>query len=271
QRPTHDPTPSRPLFADETPGYVEPPRTPQPARRAVVPDATFSNWDGSWTGANVAVAEEPDYVEPGRNWVRLAMSVGVVVLLLVAGSIAFNVLTSHDDTPAADQPGSKTASQAPDKKAATAPAETIRGITAQDFDPYGDPPTESSDIVGNAVDGHPDTSWRTMTYLQQFGPGGLKPGLGLVLDLKGEYAVNRIKLDLVGQPTGISVYVGDSPWTHAPKGAPAGSNTLGTSGDVVLNDKPEGSYVLVWITKMPQVPAGFRAEINEVQVVGSEA
>lgn len=262
--------PSRPLFADETPGYVEAPKPPQPPRR-VVPEATFSNWDGSWTGANVAVAQEPDYVAPGRNWVRLAMGVGVLVLLLVAGSIAFNVLTSNESGTTADQSGGDNTS-APQAK--SAPAKPIKGIQAKDLDPHGDPPTEYPDLVGNVVNGagtNEDNPWRTSTYIQQFGPGGLKPGLGIVLNLEGEYAVDRLKFNMVGAPTDISVYVGDSPWTSDPKGQPAGSGSIGTSGEITLKDRPEGSYVLVWLTKIPKVANGFRAEINEIQVIGSDA
>ena len=53
-------------------------------------------------------------------------------------------------------------------------------------------------MAPNAVDGDPSTAWRTMTYLQDFGPGGLKTGAGLVLDLGAEHDVGSVDLTFVG-------------------------------------------------------------------------
>ena len=66
-------------------------------------------------------------------------------------------------------------------------ATPLTGLTATDFDPQGDPPEENPELAPLAVDGDPATSWRTATYLQNFGPGGLKTGVGLVLDLGGAH------------------------------------------------------------------------------------
>ena len=45
------------------------------------------------------------------------------------------------------------------------------------------------------------TAWTTLTYKQQLGPGGLKRGVGLLVDLGQSRAVRRVELTLVGQPT----------------------------------------------------------------------
>ena len=74
----------------------------------------------------------------------------------------------------------------PSPSASASTPEPIEGITATDFDPQGDPPFEENpDLAALAVDGNPDTSWRTSTYLQNLGPAGLKTGVGLILDLGG--------------------------------------------------------------------------------------
>ena len=66
-----------------------------------------------------------------------------------------------------------------------------RAITATDFDPQGDPPEENPELAALAVDGDPDTAWHTQTYDQNFGPGGLKTGVGLILDLGATHDVAR--------------------------------------------------------------------------------
>ncbi|MFI5627385.1 hypothetical protein ACIA03_28275 [Nocardioides sp. NPDC051685] len=271
--PMQDPTPSKPLFADETPGYVAPQRpqqAPPAARRPVAPDASYNGWQGPWTGANVPIAEEPDYNrKPGTNWLRVAMGVALIVLVLIAGSIAWNIL-DDDPSTTAENPG--TGNNGGDNPAAAKPT-VIKGITAKDLDPHGDPPSEYPDLVAGVVDGKDDpvTNWRTSNYNDQIGDGprSLKPGVGVVLNLKGDYAVDSLKFRMIGEPTDISVYVGDSPWTGDPSGKPAAKGSIGTEGEIKLDGGQEGSYVLVWITGLPQTSEGFRAEVKEIEVLGA--
>ena len=44
----------------------------------------------------------------------------------------------------------------------------------------------------NVLDGDPATSWTTSTYEQNFGPAGLKTGVGLVIDLGATKAVRQV-------------------------------------------------------------------------------
>lgn len=271
--PMQDPTPSKPLFADETPGYVPPQRpqqAPPAARRPVAPDASYNGWQGPWTGANVPIAEEPDYNDkPGASWLRIAMGVALVVLVLIAGSIAWNIIGDDPNT-TAENPG--TGNNGGDTTAEAKPT-PIKGITAKDLDPHGDPPSEYPDLVAGVVDGKDDpvTNWRTSTYNDQIGDGprSLKPGIGVVLNLKGDYAVDSLKFRMIGEPTDISVYVGDSPWTDDPSGAPAAKGSVGAEGEIKLDDAPEGSYVLVWLTGLPTGDGGYRAEVKEIEVLGT--
>ncbi|MFE3997541.1 hypothetical protein ACFX43_01930 [Nocardioides sp. YIM B13467] len=271
--PMQDPTPSKPLFADETPGYVPPQRpqqAPPAARRPVAPDASYNGWQGPWTGANVPIAEEPDYNDkPGASWLRIAMGVALVVLVLIAGSIAWNII-SDDPNTTAENPG--TGNNGGDTTTEAKPT-PIKGITAKDLDPHGDPPSEYPDLVAGVVDGKDDpvTNWRTSTYNDQIGDGprSLKPGIGVVLNLKDDYAVDSLKFRMIGEPTDISVYVGDSPWTDDPSGAPAAKGSVGAEGEIKLGDAPEGSYVLVWLTGLPTGDGGYRAEVKEIEVLGT--
>ncbi|WP_170225017.1 hypothetical protein [Nocardioides albertanoniae] len=276
--PMQDPTPSKPLFADETPGYTPPQRSaqrPQSApRRPVAPDASYNGWQSSWTGANVPIADEPNYDrKPGTNWIRVAMGVALVVLVLVAGTIAWKIVNDTPSVPSAENPAADGDQGGDgDKPAKPTP---IKGITAKDLDPHGDPPTETPDLVNLVVDGDPNgLAWRTSRYNDQIGPvsenpRSLKPGIGLVLNLRGEYSVDSLKFNMIGEPTDIEVYVGDSPWSDDPTGAPAAKGSVGTEGEIKLDKPADGNFVLVWMTGLPNVDGGYRAEVKEVQVLGT--
>src|SRR3546814_662947 len=135
-----------------------------------------------------------------------------------------------------------------------------------DLDPYGDPPEENGDLAELAIDGDNSTAWQTQSYRQQFGPGGLKPGVGLVIDLGEEKSVGAINVRVNGDPTGISAYVvpGDQAPSEVEGLEPAASGTS-SGGRVSLEpeDGASGRWVIVWITDLPD---GLRGQIAEIQV-----
>ena len=53
-------------------------------------------------------------------------------------------------------------------------------------------------------------AWQTSSYEQQFGPGGLKTGVGLVIDLGEQREVSGVDVSFVGAPTGVSLYLSDT-------------------------------------------------------------
>ena len=273
--PLEPPTP-KPLFADEPrrPRHApEPTDAPEPAHaqphRAVAPpqapepDPQAAYWPWSSSGPQI-IAEEPERQTPGRGWLRLAIGVAVAAVLVLCVALAYNA--THGGTLLG---GGSDNSPTSSPSASTAPPSLIHHVGVRDFDPYGDPPAEYPDLAHYAVDGDTSTTWRTSTYNDQLGPPpGLKTGVGLVLDLKASYVVDRLHLDLVGAPTSVSVYVTKRDPSAAPTGKPAGSGRLGTSGDIDLHGAT-GRYVTVWLTALPRVSDGYRGEVAEASVTGS--
>ena len=161
-----------------------------------------------------------------------------------------------------------------DRTTPTAPAtsgapEPLTGVTATDLDPQGDPPEENPELTGLAVDGDPATSWRTMTYLQDFGPGGLKTGAGLVLDLGAEHPVASVEMTFVGAPTGYALYLTDQAPDAVAGLSPVATGTAEQARSrVVLDGEASGRYLTVWLTSLPTIPDGYRGEIAEVTVRG---
>jgi hypothetical protein len=280
--PPFEDLPERPLFAPE-------PVDGSPARRPRVSvgrgPGGYWPWDtstGTDTGMQVSTGSgfiEPveetdeDDERPGRSWLRLAALVAVLALALLAVVFAFDLGRGLPSIGGED-------SQSPDSRTPSTGRTTSGGadagpaaytdVTADDFDPQGDPPEEMPDLVGFAVDGDPATGWRTMTYSQQLGPAGLKTGVGLVLDLGASGEVDELDLTLVGAPTAVSIYVTET----LPSGvrgltAAASATADGTDLAIALDQPATGRYVTVWLTALPAVEGGFRGEIAEASVVGT--
>jgi hypothetical protein len=281
--PPFEDLPERPLFAPE-------PVDGSPARRPRVgvgpgPAGGFWPWDTSTgTGTGMQVTTGSGYIEPiedvdeederpGRSWLRLAAVVAVLILALLAVVFAFDLGRGLPSIGGED-------SQTPDRRTPSTGQSTSGGadagpaaytdVTADDFDPQGDPPEELPDLVGFAVDGDPATGWRTMTYSQQLGPAGLKTGVGLVLDLGASGEVDEVDLTLVGAPTAVSIYVTET-LPRGVRGLTAAASATADGADlaIALDQPATGRYVTVWLTGLPEVEGGFRGEIAEATVLGS--
>jgi hypothetical protein len=190
--------------------------------------------------------------------------VGVLLVLVVAMAIAFSRGRQDGNTPSTSD---TTPSQS--TTAAAGAAITVAGV--RDFDPYGDPPEENPDTVKNAIDGDPSTSWTTVTYRGNPALGGLKPGVGLMLDLGKEQKVSSLTVHFKGTPTSYDVYAAPAGVTQAPASVDqldkvGGQQSAPEKSTTTLASTPSTHFVLVWLTKLPQVSGGFRGEITDITV-----
>ena len=119
----------------------------------------------------------------------------------------------------------------------------------------------------NVVDGDPATSWSTSTYQQNFGPGGLKSGVGLVVDLGATKGVRQVEVSTDGE-TSLAAYVTSAAPTGVAELTPVGTASGSGELTITLDEAVSGRFVTVWITILPQVDDGFRATISEVRVLG---
>lgn len=288
--PLDEPEP-KPLFAPDPPAG-EPVRRPRPGARAASADPAYWPWDasqdsgrdsgqhpglrpigrdtgswgsGSWTGDRWGTGDGLDDTGeqvPGRSWIRLAMIVGVCVLVMVAAVAAYQLGLK----PPASDPGD-------DATASTTPSVTdptpFTDLIADDFDPQGaEPRDENPDAVPNVLDGDPATSWSTSNYFQNFGPAGLKTGVGLVVDLGATKGVRQVVVTTEGGQTSLAAYVTSEPPTGVAGLTPVG--TASGTGDLTidLDEAVSGRYVTIWLTLLPPVGEEFRGTISEVQVLG---
>ena len=192
----------------------------------------------------------------------------LVLVAVVILAIAFNV--SRGRTPLGrEQPDptpSLTIGPSP-SDSSIADLVAVEGVVADDFDPQGDPPSENPDDVSNAVDGDPDTSWSTSTYQQQFGPAGLKTGVGLLLDLGDTLEVQAVQVDLAGTGTEFSLFLTDERPTGV-EGLTAAEVEELPEGTVGLIGDLSGRYLVVWLTALSGTDDGrFRGEVVDIEVL----
>ncbi len=275
--PPFEEIPERPLFASTER------RVPAAAREA---DAwawsedrgTGGRGPGAETGADTgtgtsgfwAVRDEDG--EPGvhtgregRGWFRMAVVVGLLIVLVVGGLVALQQLRSSGGGTAVEDGGSDST------PATKTTGQVLKAAGVEDFDPQGDPSTENPETTGNAIDGDPSSTWTTKTYRGNPALGGLKDGVGLIVDLGRDRQVGSVEVRFVGSPTSFSVYA-------APSGVSAYPDSLdqfdrvgsrqgaGTRARVTLDPAPTTRYVLVWLTRLPAADGGYRGEISGITV-----
>jgi hypothetical protein len=275
--PAFEPPPERPLFAPE-------PEDGQPVRRPRAAPVTHGHGGGFWpwentgpgagTGSGVLPAfvvddeDDGDRRPPGTRMLRLAGIIAACLLVLVAVVIAFNLGRGKTPLGTTRQESTQGPSRSPGSST-TGPATTALQIAGvRDFDPQGGN-GEHPDQTTLATDGDPGTAWTTLRYTQQLGPGGLKTGVGLVLDLGATHDVSEVDLTTVGSPTSVSIYVADEPPVKvAGLDEAVSQDVTGTQATLTLERPTSGRYVVVWLTKLPKVPGGFRGGIAEAVVKG---
>jgi hypothetical protein len=156
------------------------------------------------------------------------------------------------------------ASPAPEPSGGPAPRRIdLRRVAIRDFDPLGDK-QENPDQVRNAVDLDPTTAWVTQRYrTARF--SGLKPGVGLLLDLGTVRAFTRVQVAFTAPGAHVELRVAN----EAP-------DTLEQTREVAADDDgrqlasltPDAStrarYLLVWITLLPKSSDGYRVGIAEI-------
>ncbi|MBB1510557.1 murein biosynthesis integral membrane protein MurJ [Tessaracoccus sp. MC1756] len=212
---------------------------------------------------------------PGRNgrlwWILLALAVIGLAIALV-----FSLFGGNDPQPAnPTTPGGTSAipvspgETTPGNGESTVASGPITVAEVTDFDPETDGGNneEVPDRAANVVDGDPATTWQTMRYLRNPKLGGLKPGVGLLLDLGEPRTVSSVTLTLVGA-TSVEIRVpkGETPSMRTEAdweivGADPAANGTAT---VTLTEPVESQWVLVYFTELPAVEGGFRAEVAEV-------
>ena len=225
--------PPKPLFAPDPPDG-EPVRRPRPGSRAATANPDYWPWEasqdssrdssqdsftdsavrpvgrdtGSWSSGAWSEDRWGDGQDdtgdqvPGRSWIRLAMIVGICVLVMVAAVAAYQlglpVTTDSDDEPT-PPPRRARPRPSPRRSPTWSPTTSTRRAPDRARRTPTRCPTSSTAT--------PPPTWSTSTYEQNFGPAGLKTGVGLIVDLGATKGVRQVVVTIDGGETALAAYV----------------------------------------------------------------
>ena len=132
------------------------------------------------------------------------------------------------------------------------------------FDPQGDG-AEDPGGVGLAVDDDPSTEWMTDTYHGNPAFGGLKSGVGLLLDLGHAKTVDVAELLLSAPGADVQSRAGDKPPQRASDLPIVASRVDSPAAVQLALTKPvKARYWLVWFTSLPKAGSDYRLGVAEI-------
>jgi len=253
-------------------------RSPSAARHTG-PMTTSQSWTDTREADTPTVIRKPSPPQPPvkgphsanrRRW--LVFLVALVVLLLAGSAVWAIVHRSPGTGGAAANDPSTSAPTAP----ASIPSQPITIDSMRDFDPQGGDQTENPDEVAYAYDGDPDTRWRTVRYIGNPKLGGIKRGVGLVVDLGTTQPVSTVTVTLSGNGTTVQARVpkGDAATiTQPPMSTDRRWRTVveqksaRNTATLTFPDTVSTRFVLVYLTSLPKEGDGYRGGIFEVEVL----
>jgi len=210
---------------------------------------------------------DPDDPRNGR-WRRVAWR--VLPPVLVAG-IGFGAWTLGSDLGRVPSPARAVAPSFPQPRQTTGTV-TTRVVWSTpphitSFDPDGDG-SEDPGGVGLAVDDDPSTQWTTDTYIGRPNFGGLKPGVGLLLDLRHPTTVDVAQLLLSAPGADFEIRAGSVRPTQASDLPVVASRTDSPAAvRLTLATPVRARYWLLWITSLPKAGSGYRLGVAEIALL----
>ncbi|HEX8971555.1 discoidin domain-containing protein, partial [Oryzihumus sp.] len=214
---------------------------------------------------------------PSGNQTRVVVTilVGFLVVVLLLGYCGISSIgsgsslplggsaprhTSSATTPPATSPSSAPPTSSTPRKS-SAP---IAVVGASGFDPEGDQ-SEKDSAASLVLDGDPTTVWQSEGYNSP-SFGGLKKGVGVILDLGSPRTVHSVKLTLGNGPADVTVYAAPS---RSLDGVSTIGEVQGASGSATLTaptDLQPARYVIIWFTLIPQDGGRYRASLADVKL-----
>lgn len=207
---------------------------------------------------------EPAHRRSSR-WPRLLLTRALPAAAVIATGVAAWQVGSD----LGGVPGQKNAAPALSLPASTGPSQQptqltpVRIVALRDYDPYGDG-HENSAEAPLAADDDPSTAWYTSRYQGSPEFGGLKKGVGLLVDLGQPERIRQVRVSLTAPGAALSVYAADSLDIQPATAAPAGRLPDAGQQATISVDSAPRRYWLLWITKLPPTNGGYGVGVAEL-------
>ncbi len=207
---------------------------------------------------------------------KIALGVAVLTAIAIVGAFIGVRILGADNGNAS--PGPQGGDQSPAQS--TPGSGQDIAIGAEQVRVVDPPPGDRTEIVGveKAVDGNDSTGWETDSYTRA-NFGGLKPGMGILIDLGEAKKVRSVKVSVNRQLASVALRAGlTDPGntqdgdkqineTYTAVGQPFVEHPGTTMVFAVPDDAEPAQFLLVWITKLPSNGDGkFSLSVNEITV-----
>jgi hypothetical protein len=216
--------------------------------------------------------------EPPRSVRKLVIGVAVLLVLSIAGLlVTINALSGPRQGSTATPP---TAGATTGGAAGNGPARVpIAANQVRVIDP---PPGSRSELgdVQKAVDNDPNTAWHSDHYKGRPDWGGIKPGMGILINLGSAKQVSVVNV-IASSGAVIELRTGDS--DPGPDSGSTGDKqiydgfqkvgepkTAGPSTTILNGPEKPVQFLLVWISRLPPEPDStgqYLVQIQDIQVL----
>jgi hypothetical protein len=185
----------------------------------------------------------PSFVQSERQWMVPTVAIVAVALTLAVVGVLF----ARSDT------GQRIIDDLRTEEQPAATRKPIPTPTPLSFDPPPGSEREHDDELPFLVDGDPATLWSTESYSRR-DFGGLKPGVGIVLRLDGQYKLHELRVTSPSSGWSAEVLVAESVrTTRQAWGQPVSSKRSIDDGSTTFDlEGRTGGAVLLWITDLGQ-------------------
>jgi eukaryotic-like serine/threonine-protein kinase len=217
-----------------------------------------------------------------RSGGKLVLGVAVLLVIAAAGVV---IGTKVFKSTGAETPGQPTSSGSSPSAAPVASGEPL-ALRADQLRVVDPPKGDRTELAGVAktIDGNESTGWQSQHY-KQAAFGGLKPGMGILINLGQPTAVSAVKVTLNAAGASAALLTGP----NDPGNTSAGDELIGqwaapgskfhaigqpvtdhpgTNLVFPVDDKVKVQILIVWISKLP--PDGdkqFQVGIREITVL----
>lgn len=261
-------------------------RPPNPDDDQPAPDASTAKAQADALGAGAALDPEPiagasDHPDgdaeqsirastlPHRERPRWLVLIALIAMVLAI----FMVVKSCSNSPGSSSTGSS-------RGGAGAAARPLVISAVTDFDPSADGGNGEENLgqLGAVTDGKADTFWRSVIYHNRAELGGLKPGVGIVIDLGKEVQLSTVTVSLERAGGTVQLRVpNDAAAAAAPMDSQKSWRLVAVAEDAAQTttltptEAVRTRWALVYFTRLPTIqPARYQVGVGELAVTGTQ-
>jgi hypothetical protein len=199
---------------------------------------------------------------------KIAMTVVVLLAMTAVGLGAWTLGRSFGNA-GGPSAGESTASASPTTSAAATGTREVKPKSVSGFDPLSTDGQEGAIHAPNAIDGKSSTDWHTESYTTaDF--GGLKDGVGLLLDMGESIPIRQVSIEFGDTPGGTAeLRLGDTKDLGKLTVTGKPTDAVGKK-EFSFETGQKSRYVVIWFTKLPPFDRGFRGSVLDVKILATK-